>query len=75
MIEAYVFTNQVFEATADALFANYPDRKFGEGYTFRLFGDLIDWASRKQNTIIISITEAELLSLLHAGKELICFKN
>ena len=42
MAEAHVSTNQVFEATADVSFANYPDRKSDEGYTFRLFGDLID---------------------------------
>ena len=42
MTEAHVPTNQVFETTVDASFVNYPDRKFGEGYTFRLFDDLID---------------------------------
>lgn len=60
---------------ADASYAKYPDRKSGEGYTFRLFGGLIDWASRKQTTVTTSTTEAELLSLLHASKELIWWKN
>jgi hypothetical protein len=34
-----------------------------------LFDDLIDWAARKQVTISTSIIEAELLAMLHAGKE------
>ena len=62
---------QVFEATADASYANNSDRKSSEGYTFKLFGGMIDWASRKQLTVTTSTTEAELLSMLHAGKELI----
>jgi hypothetical protein len=60
----------VFEATADASFANYPDRKSAEGYTFKFFGGMIDWAARKQLTVTTSTTEAELLSMPHAGKEL-----
>ena len=68
-------TNEVFEVTADASYANYPDRRSGEGYTFRLFGGLIDWAARKQATVTTSTTEAELLSLLHAGKELIWWSH
>jgi hypothetical protein len=72
----FTYTNkQVFEATADASFANYPDRKSGEGYTFKLFGGMIDWAARKQLTVTTSTTEAELLSMLHAGKELIWWTN
>ena len=62
--------NQVFEATADASYANSLDRRSGEGYSFKLFGGLIDWAARKQLTVTTSTTEAELLSMLHAGKEL-----
>lgn len=36
--EVSIFSNQVFQATVDASFANYSDRKFDENYTFRLFG-------------------------------------
>jgi hypothetical protein len=32
---------------------------------------LIDWAARKQVIISTSIIEAELLAMLHAGKEFI----
>ena len=62
---------QVFEAITDAFFANSLDRRSAEGYTFKLFGGLIDWAFRKQLTVSTSTIEAELLSMLHAGKELI----
>ena len=62
---------QVFEATADASFTNNPDRKSSEGYIFKLFGGMIDWAARKQLSVTTSTTEAKLLSMLHAGKELI----
>ena len=37
---------------------------------FKLFGGPIDWVSRKQQTVTTSTTEAELLSLQHAAKEL-----
>jgi hypothetical protein len=33
---------QVFEATADATFANEKERKSVEEYTFKLFNDLVD---------------------------------
>ena len=75
MVQADSSDPPVFEAMADASYANYPDRKSGEGYTFKLFGGLIDWAVRKQATVTTSTTEAELLFLLHAGKELIWWNH
>lgn len=62
---------EVLKATADASYATGSDRRSGEGYTFKLFGGLIDWAARKQLTVTTSTTEAELLAMLHAGKEVI----
>ena len=50
-------------------------RKSTEGYIFKLFGGPIDWKSRRQGTMTASTTEAELLSLSHAGKELIGWKR
>jgi hypothetical protein len=47
----------VFEATADAAFANEEGRKSAEGYTFKLFGGLIDWAAKKQATVSTSTTQ------------------
>jgi hypothetical protein len=61
----------VFEATADASYANEEGRKSAEGYIFKLFEGMIDWAAKKQATVSTSTTEAELLAMLHAAKEVI----
>ncbi len=61
----------VFEAIADAAFANEKERKSVEEYTFKLFDDLIDWAAKKQTTMSTSITEIELLIMLHVDKKFI----
>ena len=66
---------EIFEATADASFANCAERRSAEGYTFKLYGGMIDWAARKQLTVSTSTTEAELLALLHAGKETLWWMN
>jgi hypothetical protein len=63
--------SHIFEATADALYANENGRKSAEDYTFKLFDEMIDWAAKKQATIFTSTTEAELLAMLHAAKEII----
>ena len=61
--------NEIASISADASFANSPDRRSVQGYTFKLFGGVVDWSSRKQATVTTSTTEAELLALLHSGKE------
>jgi nucleoside diphosphate kinase len=67
----FISNKHVFETSMNAFFANEQDRRSGERYTFKLFDDLIDWTARKQVTISTSIIEAELLAMLHAGKEFI----
>ena len=64
-------SNAVMEATADASFVNEKDRRSDEGYIFKFFEGLIDWTARKQLIVITSTIEAEFLSMLHAGKEII----
>jgi hypothetical protein len=66
---------QIFEATADAAFANEKERKSVEEYTFKLFDDLIDWATKKQTTPSTSIIETKLLVMLHVEKEFIWWLN
>lgn len=68
-------SREIFDNSADASFANNPDRRSGEGYVFKLYGGPIDWASRKQSTVTTSTTEAELLALLHAGKQAIWWNH
>ncbi len=62
---------QIFETSVDASFANEEERRSDENYIFKLFDDLIDWAARKQVIISTSITEIELLAMLHADKKFI----
>ena len=60
----------IFIAALDASFADNPNRKSSEGFIFCLFGGPIEWKSRKQKTITTSTTEAELLAISHAAKQL-----
>ncbi|KAL1952629.1 hypothetical protein VTO42DRAFT_4592 [Malbranchea cinnamomea] len=60
-----------FKAYSDAAYADDPTtRCSSEGYLFSLFGGPVDWKAARQSTIMISTTEAELLALSHAAKEL-----
>jgi hypothetical protein len=68
-------SREIFDNSADASFANNADRRSGEGYVFKLYGGPVDWASRKQSTVTTSTTEAELLAMLHAGKQAIWWNN
>ena len=65
----------IFTAASDASFADNPDRKSSEGFIFCLFGGPIEWKSRKQKTITTSTTEAELLAISHAAKQLYWIKR
>jgi hypothetical protein len=61
----------IFEAASDASFADDQEtRHSSQGYCFKLFGGPIQWQASRQKTVTLSTTEAELLSLTHASKEL-----
>ena len=67
---------QVFTCASDAAFADDPvNRHSTEGYLFKLFGGPIDWRSTKQKTVTTSSTEAELLALSHAAKEVLWWRR
>ena len=66
---------EIFDNSADASFMNNLDRQSREGYVFKLYGGPINWAFRKQATVMTSTTEAELLIMLHAGKQAIWWEN
>ena len=70
-----LFQTKILDASADASFANNADRKSTQGFVFKLFGGPIHWASTKQATVTTSSTEAELLSVSQAAKELIWLFN
>ena len=58
--------------SSDAFYADdLETRHSSQDYDFTLFNDLIDWKASKQKTVIISITETELLTLSYIDKELI----
>jgi hypothetical protein len=60
----------VFTGASDAAYADNADQKSSEGYLFTLFGGPIDWRATKQKTVTTSTTEAELLALSRAAKEM-----
>ena len=62
---------KVFECSSDAAFADNPDRKSSFGYLFKLFGGPIAWKATKQATVTTSSTEAELLAISTASKEVL----
>ncbi len=65
-----------FEASSDASFGDCSQtRRSTQGFVFLLFGGAIDWQSAKQKTVSTSTTEAELLALSHAGKQLLWWRR
>ena len=61
---------------SDAAFADDLATRYStEGYLFKLFNGPIDWRSTKQKTVTTSSTEAELLALSHAAKDVIWWKR
>jgi hypothetical protein len=66
----------LFTSSSDASFADdATTRKSTEGYLFQLFGGPIDWRCIKQKTVTTSTTEAELMALSHAAKELLWWER
>lgn len=61
----------LINCSADAAFANTDERRSVQGFVFKLCNGPIHWNSSKQSTVTTSSTEAELLSLSNATKELI----
>ncbi|KAK3907118.1 Copia protein [Frankliniella fusca] len=59
----------------DADFANNPGRKSISGFVIEMFGDPVLWATRKQNSVALSSTEAEFVSLATGVAELLWLKQ
>ena len=58
------------EVVNNALFANNNlDRKSSQVFVIKLFRGLISWRANKQDTVTISTTKAELLTLSQAAKK------
>lgn len=63
-------TSDVFICTSNTAYADNEDYKSTEEYLFKLFGGPVDWHSGKQKTITTSTTEAKLLAISEAGKQI-----
>ena len=75
-IEYSAISPENVTCASDAAFADDPITRYStEGYLFKLFGGPIDWKSTKQRTVTTSSTEAELLALSHAAKEVLWWKR
>lgn len=67
---------EILVFASDASFADDEEtRRSSHGYTVRLYGGLISWRAARQDTVTTSTTEAELLGVAYAGKELIALKR
>lgn len=51
------------------------DRKSVSGYLFKIYGNTVSWASRKQQTVAMSSSEAEYVALSTAASEGIWLKG
>ena len=67
---------QIFKCASDAAYADDPiSRRSSDGFLFQLYGGAIDWRAGKQKTVTTSSTEAELLSLSTAAREVIWWRR
>jgi len=75
-IEYSAIDQPAVACAGDAAFADDPVTRYStEGYLLKLFNGPIDWRSTKQKTVTTSSTEAELLALSHAAKEVLWWKR
>ena len=65
----------ILTAYADADWANDVDRKSTSGYLYKLYGNIICWATRKQSAVALSSTEAEFISLANCAAEYLWLKH
>lgn len=66
-----ISSSELLHCTADAAFGNTDDRRSVQGFVFKLCNGPIHWNSSKQATVTTSSTEAELLAISNATKELV----
>jgi len=60
----------LWHAASDASYADTEGRKSSQGYIIKLFNGPISWQANRQNTITLSTTEAEILSMTNIAKEI-----
>ncbi|KAF7134045.1 hypothetical protein CNMCM5793_005625 [Aspergillus hiratsukae] len=60
---------------SDAAYGDQMDRSSSEGYLVMLFGAAVDWRTGEQRRVTTSTTEAELLALTEAAKNVFWWKR
>lgn len=69
-------SSEMLEGYADANWGNDPnDRRSVSGFVVKLFGSTITWATKKQTSVALSTTEAELMALCQASCEIVWTLN
>ena len=67
---------EAFICASDASFAdNSIDRKSSQAFVMKLFGGPVAWKANKQDTVTTSSTEAELLAMTSAAREMCSMKR
>lgn len=67
---------EMLEAYADADWGNDPnDRRSVSGFVIKLFGSTVTWATKKQSSVALSTTEAELMALCQVSCEVVWILN
>ena len=67
---------KIFEDSSDASYSDdLTTCQSSERYIFHLFDCSIDWQTIWQTTVTISTTEAELLALTHASKQIMWWQQ
>ena len=69
------FNDDQLTGYVDASYGMSPDGRSQSGMVFTLFGSVVSWASRKQETVSKSTTEAEYVSLSTAIDECLWIKQ
>ncbi len=62
-------------AYSDADWGSTYDQKSISGIVVFLGDALVSWASKKQSTIALSTTEAEMIAMSEAARERLCLSN
>lgn len=73
---SYAKTGRSLEVFCDSDWAgDKMDRRSFSGYVILLAGAAVSWSSKKQRTTALSTVEAEYISMCHAAKEVLWFRN
>ena len=72
---AYITTESVVDVYSDADFANGVSLKSVSGMVLRIYGNCVFWRSKRQDIIAGDTTEAELIAMSSAAKEVMWIKQ